>query len=370
MNFINRALRLQKDILEIPTEDIGFENIQSQEQHSVRVTKLLESETINLEMNEKVRILEEFEGFGPLSQLLSNFEITEIIVNSPHEIWYEFKGKLFKHNDQFISDITYENILERICSEAGAQYNLATPFCNGKFKNFRLHLISSEITQTYHSLTLRRINLTPWTFEMLSKQNWAPSHEIQILKKWIQEFKNFIIVGETGSGKTSVLNACLQEVNSNERVVVIEDTPEIYSPNPASVKLLSRTDCQNILTEINLTELVKQSLRMRPDRLVVGEVRGKEAKDLLLALSTGHRGSLGTLHANSSHQALMRLEMLIQMGSPEWDLRTIRRLLHLSLDGIVVVGRTHQGNRILKSIHSLAGLEDSGFLLHSHYEHA
>jgi pilus assembly protein CpaF len=155
----------------------------------------------------------------------------------------------------------------------------------------------------------------------------------------------------------------LQELPQNERVVVLEDTAEIVIPNDASTRLLTRHDSHGLLPTVDLTELLRQSLRMRPDRLVVGEVRSAEAKDLLLALSTGHQGSMGTLHASSASQAILRLEMLVQLGAPHWSLTTIRRLLGLSLNGIVVVGRNAQGERKLQSIYELSAVEETGVLL-------
>jgi pilus assembly protein CpaF len=368
MNFLHRALRLQDGIHELPTEDIGFENLDSKEQHSVRVTKFIEDEIKNETPEFQHRIKEEFQGFGPLSVLLADEEITEIVITGCQDIWFEKHGQLIKHNDFFASTITFENIIEKICVEAKTQFNLERPFCDGKFRSFRLHLASNEITQNVHTLSLRRQSTTPWTFSRLCEKGWCDPIGLDAIRNLIEQRKNFLVVGETGSGKTSVLNACLQYLQPNERVVVIEDTSEIQIPNSASTKMITRQDCHKVLPEISLNDLVKQSLRMRPDRLVVGEVRGAEAKDLLLALSTGHSGSLGTLHASSAQQALLRLEMLIQMGAPTWSLLTIRRLLHLSLHAIVVVAKDSKGSRYLKSVNEISGLEESGFLWETLYE--
>ncbi len=368
MNFLHRALSLQEGLSSLPTEDLGFESFDSKEQHSVRVSKFLQEEIKNESFEFKQRILEEFEGFGPLAPLLSDEGITEIIVNGPQEIWFEVQGHLIRHNDCFVSEITFENIIEKICHESKVQFNLERPYCDGRFRNFRLHLVSKELTQNFHSITLRRQASSPWTLDKLADSKWSDPMGMSCLREIVDSHKNFLVVGETGSGKTSVLNSCLQSIPKNERVVVIEDTSEIALPNEISTKIVVRTDCNRILPDILLSDLVKQSLRMRPDRLVVGEVRGAEAKDLLMALSTGHHGSMGTLHANSAQQAILRLEMLVQLGAPDWSLQTIRRLLSLSLNSIVVVGKNLQGQRKLKSIHNIAGLEDSGLLLDTIFE--
>lgn len=174
--------------------------------------------------------------------------------------------------------------------------------------------------------------------------------------------KNFLIIGPTGSGKTSFLNTLINEVPSQQRLVVIEDTDEIRSHHPLVCKLLSRELCPVTLTPYYMEDLLKQALRMRPDRIIIGEVRGKEAKDLLQALATGHSGSLGTLHAESAQQALLRLEMLIQMGAPQWSLQSIRQLIQMSLDYLIVLKEDRQ-NKGIKEICKIGSLESFGLLL-------
>lgn len=363
MSFLQKALRIQSEIQNLPLETIGFQNLESKQQSSVRIAQLIAEEAKDLEAPMQSRLQDEFEGMGPLAHLMEDESVTEIIVNSLDQIWFEKSGRLSKLEDQFASDLTYQNFIERVCQEAKVQVSLERPFCDGRFRNFRLHLVSSELTRKTDILTLRRQNKNPWTLDKLFSSGWTSEEGFRILKSWIHQKKNFLVVGETGSGKTSVLNACLQELPLSERVVILEDTAEIVVPNEASTRLLTRHDCHGLLPTVDLTELLRQSLRMRPDRLVVGEVRSGEAKDLLLALSTGHQGSMGTLHASSATQAILRLEMLVQLGAPHWSLQTIRRLLGLSLNGILVVGRTAEGSRKLKSIYELSAVEETGVLM-------
>jgi pilus assembly protein CpaF len=226
-----------------------------------------------------------------------------------------------------------------------------------------MHLVGKELTQKDNVLCLRRHPKNPWSFERLANSGWASASQIEILKNILAEKKSFLVVGPTGAGKTSVLNACLGELSDCERNVLIEDTEELYLPNDCSTRLLTRTDAKGLLPNIDQAILLKQALRMRPDRIVVGEVRGAEAKDLLMALSTGHEGSMGTLHASNPHQALMRLEMLVQLGAPFWSNQVVRRLIFLSLQYIIVVNRDHSGQRHLEGIYALTSLEDTGFLL-------
>jgi pilus assembly protein CpaF len=155
----------------------------------------------------------------------------------------------------------------------------------------------------------------------------------------------------------------LRELPQNERVVILEDTDELHVPNLSSTKMLTRLDPHNLLPPVDLSALLRHSLRLRPDRLVLGEVRGPEAKDLLLTLATGHSGSLGTLHATSAQEALIRLEMLVQLGAPQWAQATVRRLIQLSLHYVVVAQKKIEGARVLEGIYKITSLEEFGFLL-------
>ncbi len=308
------------------------------------------------------RLEQEFFGFGPLKPLIEDPTVVEIVVNGQNEVWFERAGSFCKLSDQFLTETTFKNFIDRLCSESGSSIDLAKPFADGRWRDFRLHLACAPLTHCHYHITLRRLPEHPWTLPKLEDCSWATPAQINILRGLITERKNIIFIGATGSGKTSVLGACLKELPDNERVVIIEDTDELPRPNSASTKLLTRPNPTPALCEVNLTDLVKQSLRMRPFRIVLGEVRGSEAKDLLLALATGHSGSLGTLHASDPRQALLRLEMLVQMGAPQWGQLAIRQLLHLSVDSIVVCGNKN-GHRCLEGIHKVAALETFGFLL-------
>lgn len=367
MNFFTVAERIQKEIQALPVEGVGYQSLETRQQSSVQISNIIQGAADDLDESGKARIQQEFEGFGPLESLFIDESVTEIMINSPKDIWFERNGSLHLLADSFISDLTFENFQNRLCEESRIQLSLEKPYSDGRFRNFRVHMVSSPVT-TSPVITLRRQRNNPWTLEQLQAEGWSDSEGITILKRWIREKKTFLIVGETGSGKTSVLSSCLQALPACERALVLEDTSEIPLPNSASAKMLTRNDCHSILPEISLTDLVRQSLRMRPDRLVIGEVRGGEAKDLMLALSTGHEGSLGTLHASSAHQALFRLEMLVQLGSPQWSLETIRRLMKLSLHGLAVVGRDQDKKRKLISLNEISSVESTGLLLDCVFE--
>ena len=313
------------------------------------------------------RIWSEFSGYGPLDSLLQQTDINEIIINGKDHIFYEKYGKILQWGDCFLSSITFHNIVEKIGAEARITVNLKKPFNEGKWGPFRVHILCPPVVKEDFQLCLRKHPKSLWTFKKLEEQNWAPKQAIEIVRQFVQDKINFLIVGATSSGKTSVLNACLQELANNERVLSIEDTDEIILPNKASTKLLSQNDPESSKALIDQQLLVRQSLRLRPDRIVMGEVRGEEAKDLLLALATGHRGSIGTLHGKDHKQALWKLETLAQMGAPQWQSSTVQKLIFSCLKGLIILEK-REGIRLLKGVYKITALESTGFLFESLFE--
>ncbi len=344
-----------------PASPLTLSSIEEREGGEDRLIKKIIADVCDV--HSQARMQAEYFGAGPLELLFNDVAITEIIVNGYNSIWYERKGRLFRHEDQFLSELNYRNFIARLSREASVQASLDCPFADGKWRDCRVHLIIPPASGHHAVVTLRRHPASPWTLAALEKGAWSEPRALEILRGLIREKKNFLVVGCTGSGKTSVLNACLGELPSTERTLIIEDTCELTVPNEVSSKLLTRHDPQAQLREIDQTILLKQALRMRPDRLVLGEIRGGEAKDLLMAFATGHSGCMGTLHADSARQALLRLEMLVQLGAPQWNLQAVRTLIWLSLQAIVVVKRDENGERRLEGIYRVASLEDVGFLI-------
>jgi len=324
--------------------------------------RLLESRLQSVDPQLRARLMAEFDGWGPLENLLNEPDWTEILLNGPASIWIERRGQLTEVPEGFLSVENYQRIMAKLCLEAGCDPNVESPSADGQWRGHRLHITRPPITKTHMAASLRRHPENPWTLQSLQAEGWCSEREAGMLRYLVQSKQNFLVIGSTGCGKTSVINALLKE-SGHDRSVILEDSDEIALPPGPSLKLLTRKDSQGVLKDVSLTDLLRQSLRLRPDRLVIGEIRGGEAKDFLLALSTGHGGSFGTLHASGAAQALLRLEMLIQMGAPEWSLQTVRRLIHLSLQMIVIVGRDDDGVRRFKGLHRLVSLEESGFLL-------
>ena len=321
----------------------------------------------NSSFENKQRIFSEFSGYGPLEGLLKEKDINEIIISGQAHIFYEKYGQILQWEDCFLSQITFHNIVEKIGAQAGITVNWRKPFAEGKWRDFRVHILRPPIVKEDFHICLRRQIQSCWSFEKLEDLNWAPKKAIEIIQKFVSDRLNFLIVGSTSSGKTSVLNACLQEMRANERVLSIEDTDEIVLSNKVSCKLLSQNDSESSKALIDQQCLVRQSLRLRPDRIVMGEVRGEEAKDLLLALATGHQGSIGTIHGNDHKQALWKLETLAQMGAPQWQSSTIRNLIFSSLKALIVLEK-RESMRLLKGVYKITALEPSGFLFETLFE--
>ena len=322
------------------------------------ISKIIEE---NSSPNHRHRLFSEFCGYGPLEPLIYKTDLNEIMVNDRHNIAFEENGVIQNHPDYFLSKITFENTVEKLCAESQITVNLKKPFAEGRWKDFRIHITRPPLVKKDFHIIFRKHPKNQWTFEKLYQRDWASQEAIDILKDFIKNKFSFLIIGPTSSGKTSVLNACLHELPKNERVISIEDADEICAPNKVSLKLFTQTAPESSIPIINQEDLVKQSLRLRPDRIVMGEVRGAESKDLLLALASGHQGSIGTLHAKDHKQALWKLETLTQIGAPQWNYITIQRLIHSSLQGVIVLERK-ENLKLLKGIYKITGYEKTGFL--------
>jgi pilus assembly protein CpaF len=296
---------------------------------------------------------------APLVKLLNDTDVTEILVNSARDIYFEKQGQLKRSADLFLTADHYLAAIDRLTESGQTFLNREKPFIETQMGDWRLTLIFSEISGRSPLLSLRRRSRIPWNLEKLCAANWCAVREYEFLSEALIEKRNILVVGPTSSGKTTVLQALLHSLEASERVLIIEDTQELNLPNQASASLLTRAHVNANVGAIDLTELIQKALRLRPDRLVIGEVRGPEAYALLLALSTGHEGSFGSLHARNTQEALLRLEMLVQLGAPNWSLQSIRRLISLSLDLIVTVEKTPQGRR-LKEIAQLHSAEEMG----------
>lgn len=356
-------LEIEEKIKKIPFNEFLMSDDDEKSHREKAIEQLIESNIEKQPEEIQIRLREEFYGLGPLDALMRDTSISEIIVNSESTIWFEKNGRLCIYDDQFYSLVSYRNVVEKLSQKANTHLTTEHPRAEGSLGNFRLTLIGPSLTGGKIYISLRQHPNSSWSLDKLLENHWCTLEQAEVLKDIISKRKNFLIVGATSAGKTSVTNALLGLLTAEERSIIIEDTNELALPNLASIKLLTRFDPQGILPEVRQEDLLKSTLRLRPDRIIMGEVRGSEAKDFLMALATGHGGSFGTLHAQDPAQALIRLEMLIQMGAPQWSLTAIRRLIHMSLNYIVVAGRTKDQKRILKGVFKICSLEENGFLI-------
>lgn len=298
----------------------------------------------------------------PLENLLNNPSVSEILINDFDKIYFECDGRLHKHQECFSSPHNYMLYIERLCEKLHRPLNREQPFLEMNLNKNRYTLVFGELTNGMPLLSIRKQIVNSYSFSMLTQSGWCDKAAADYLTSLVQQKKNILIAGATSSGKTTVLQSLLNLVDPSERCILIEDTKELHTPNCASASLLAREFSTGPISPVSLEDLIRRALRLRPDRIILGEVRGSEAYSLLLALSTGHKGSLCSIHAANARQTLLRLEMLVQLGAPAWDLRSIRRLMTLSTDAVLVVEKSSEGRR-LKEICEVKSLEESGIIL-------
>ena len=358
-----RALQVLHEISQLDFQGVILDTNTDQKDFATLKNDLILSHVSDLDEDSRHRLIGEFSVLGPLSQLVADLKLSEIIIVDWQSIWIEKNGRLCRCKESFLSQATYQQIFQRICEEADVQVSVKFPMRCGSWRDFRLTVTVPPIS-ALPTMSLRRKGAQCFKMADLKRVDFLSDRQLELLEQARTERKNLVFVGGTGSGKTTLLNAFLQTVPDNERVVTLEDTDELLKPTPSSSKLYTRAETDGSTDDVSLADLVRFSLRLRPDRIAVGEVRGGEAKDLLLALSSGHSGSCCTLHAEDPRQALIRLEMLIQIGAPQWSLQSIRNLIRLSIQWIVICRRDPDtGKRNISGIHSIEGLEPTGFLI-------
>jgi len=298
-------------------------------------------------------------GFGPLERFLVRDDISDILVNGAKNVFVEVDGRLQKTDVTFRDNEHLLNVCQRIVSLVGRRVDESSPICDARLKDgSRVNVVIPPLSIDGPVLTIRRFAKHRLTLDDLVAQGCASPEMVALLKVIGRVRCNVIISGGTGAGKTTLLNAMSGWIAPEERVVTCEDTAELNLQQPHVVRLETRPANLEGEGEVNMFHLVRTCLRMRPDRIIVGEVRGPEALDLLQAMNTGHDGSMGTLHANSPQEALSRIEAMVMMGFENLTSVVIHQLIAASVNVIVQIERLRDGSRKITSISEIAGLSE------------
>jgi pilus assembly protein CpaF len=326
------------------------------------VAELLAETRIQLNAAERqelvVRLLDDMLGLGPLEPLLADETISEIMVNGPKQVYIEHRGRLILSDVQFRDNAHVLAIATRIVTAIGRRIDESTPLCDARLADgSRVNIIIPPLAIDGPAITIRKFAKKKITLEtMISFGSVSPTMA-KVLRIVGRCKLNILISGGTGSGKTTLLSALSQMIDHGERVVTIEDAAELQLQQPHVVRLETRPPNLEGHGEISMRDLVRNALRMRPDRIIVGETRGGEALDMLQAMNTGHDGSLSTVHANRPREALMRLENLVGMASSNLSARAIRQQIAAAVDMIIQVSRLRDGSRRVTHISEITGME-------------
>jgi pilus assembly protein CpaF len=297
-------------------------------------------------------------GYGPLEPLLARDDIADIMVNGADTVYIEVAGKVQQTDIQFRDNAQLLHICQRIVSQVGRRVDESSPICDARLPDgSRVNVIAPPLAIDGPTLTIRKFKKDKLTLNQLVKFGSITPEGAQILEIIGRVRCNVIVSGGTGSGKTTLLNCLTLYIEPGERIVTCEDAAELQLQQPHVVRLETRPPNIEGEGQITMRDLVKNCLRMRPERIIVGEVRGSEAFDLLQAMNTGHDGSMGTLHANSPREAVSRIESMITMGGYSLPSKTIREMIVSSVDVIVQAARLRDGSRRITHITEVLGLE-------------
>jgi pilus assembly protein CpaF len=326
------------------------------------LSRVIDAEQVPLSAEERSRLIREVAddvlGYGPLQRLLDDPDVTEIMVNRMDQIYVERRGKLTLTDSRFSSEQHLRNVIERIVSRVGRRIDESSPLVDARLEDgSRVNAVIPPLAVGGSSLTIRKFSKVPLTVRNLIDFGTLTPEMAELLNACVKAKLNIIVSGGTGTGKTTLLNVLSSYLPSNERIVTIEDAVELQIQQEHVVRLESRPPNTEGKGEVTIRELLRNSLRMRPDRIVVGEVRGGEALDMLQAMNTGHDGSLSTVHSNSPRDAIARLETLVLMAGMDLPLRAIREQIASAVNLIVQISRLRDGTRRITHVTEVQGME-------------
>jgi len=326
------------------------------------LSAVIDEEQVPLSPEERRRLIREIAdevmGYGPLQRLLEDPSVTEIMVNRFDQIYIERHGHLTLTGSQFSSDDHLRNVIERIVSRVGRRIDESSPLVDARLEDgSRVNAIIPPLAVNGPSLTIRKFSHVPLTVQNLIDWGSLTPEMAELLSACVRARLNVIVSGGTGTGKTTLLNVLSSFIPEDDRIVTIEDAVELQLQQEHVVRLESRPPNIEGKGAVGIRELVRNSLRMRPDRIIVGEVRGGESLDMLQAMNTGHDGSLSTVHANSPRDAVARLETLVLMAGMDLPLRAIREQVASAVDLIIQVTRLRDGSRRVTHVTEVQGME-------------
>ncbi|MGE5664497.1 MAG: CpaF family protein [Deltaproteobacteria bacterium] len=322
--------------------------------------------SIPAEAGEALRngIIDEIFAYGPITAFLADPAVTEIMVNGKNTVYVERGGKVIPAGIVFLSDDTLRSTIDRMIARVNRRLDESSPFVDARLPDgSRVNAIIPPVSLSGPCLTIRKFRKDPYSMEELVRIGTLTEEAAGFLREAVVRRKNIIVSGGTGSGKTTLLNALSQFIPDDERILTIEDAAEIRLMKPHVVRLEARPANIEGSGAVTIRDLVRNSLRMRPDRIIVGECRGGEALDMLQAMNTGHDGSITTGHANTPRDMLRRLETMVLLSGVEIPIRAIREQVASAIDIIVHVARMGDGGRAVLAIAEVTGLSESQIML-------
>jgi len=368
-HFKSAKLKIHQEITDrlkidsIPIEELNTPEWKIKIEQAIKSSiASLDSDNFDANLGDNLfqEVMDEIFGLGPIENFIKNDRINEVMINGKDNIYIERDGCVHKTEKTFSSNDMILSMRDRILAPLGKRIDTSSPTVDARLKDgSRVHAIIEPLSLLGPVVTIRKFLKNMLKVSDLIESNSLNEELAAFLKLSVQKRKNIIISGGTGTGKTTLLNVISAFINPRERIITIEDSSELKLPQTHTIYLESRPPNIEGKGEISIRDLLKNSLRMRPDRIIIGECRGGEALDMLQAMNTGHSGSMTTLHANSCRDTLSRLETMVLMSGFDLPLRAIREQISSAVDLIIQLTRTSNGKRIISSVTEVCGTENS-----------